>query len=97
MGEPAGLQIPVDEDQPQLTPPQFGTPEFFQWNLELVRNVVAQAMGSMPPLQVVVNTPTPPAPPAPVPTDDDDDDVFIFTCTPVLGHMTHREIYLQRK
>ena len=27
--------------------------------------------------------------------DDDDDDVFIFTCAPVLGHMTHGEIYLQ--
>jgi hypothetical protein len=27
--------------------------------------------------------------------DDDDDDVFIFTCAPVLGHMTHGEIYIQ--
>ena len=60
MGEPASLQIPIDED-----PPQFSTPEFFQWNLELVRTVVAQAMGSMPPPQVVVNTPMPPVPSAP--------------------------------
>jgi len=29
MGEPTSSQIPIDED-PQLTPPQFGTPEFFK-------------------------------------------------------------------
>ncbi len=68
MGEPTSSQIPVDEDPPQLTPPQFGTPEFFQRNLELVRNVVAQAMGSMPAPQVVVNAPMPSAPLAPPPT-----------------------------
>ena len=29
--------------------------------------------------------------------DDDDDDVFIFTCAPVLGHMTQGDLFTDRQ